>query len=112
RRNEILVLTKLAATAGTADNNARISISRDEDADYITNLKTYAVGLDRELSMFIPVLSELSLNIISDEAAGVDISARYTIWRCRLSNLLRARWGLELPPEREDTIKRVKAGIL
>lgn len=112
RRNEIIVLTKLAATAGTADNNARISISRDEDADYITDLKTYAVGLDRELSMFIPALSELTLNIISNEAAGVSISVRYTIWRCRLSNLLRARWGLELPPERENTIKRVKAGIL
>ncbi len=111
RAGQFLVLTKLAATAGTADNNIRISISRDTDADYITNLKSYAVGLERELSCFIPALSELSLNIIAAEEVTVYI--RYTIWKVKMSNLLRARFGLaskdELPG---DVWSKVAGGIL
>lgn len=110
KAGQFLVLTKIAATPGVAANNIRISISRDNDVNHITDLKTYAVGLERELNCFIPALTELTLNIIA--AGAVTVYIRYTIWKCRMSNILRARWGLELPPEREETIRKVKAGIL
>ncbi|GAI88952.1 unnamed protein product, partial [marine sediment metagenome] len=79
RDGQFLVLTKLAATPWAAVDNVRISISRDNDANHITDLKAYSVGLDRELNMFIPAMSELSLNIVSTVAQTV--SLRYTIWK-------------------------------
>lgn len=111
RAGQFLVLTKLAATAGTTDNNIRISISRDTDADYIADLKSYAVGLERELSCFIPALSELSLNIIAAEAVTVYI--RYTILKVKLSNLLRCRFGVMSRDEAPgDVYDKVLGGIL
>lgn len=110
KQGQFLVLTKLAATPGVAADDIDISISRDSDLGYVTGIKSFSVGLERDLSCFIPALSELTLNIVAAGAVAVDI--RYTIWRVKLSNLLRARFGLELPPEREETIRRVKAGIL
>ncbi|GAI95327.1 unnamed protein product [marine sediment metagenome] len=112
RAGQFLVLTKLAATEGTADNNIRISISRDTDANYIADLKSYAVGLERELSCFIPAMTELSLNII---AAGPvsPVYIRYTILKVKLSNLLRCRFGLmskEAAPG--DVWAKVLGGIL
>ncbi|GAI67467.1 unnamed protein product [marine sediment metagenome] len=111
RAGQFLVLTKLAATEGTADNNIRISISRDTDADYITNLKSYAVGLERELSCFIPAMSELSLNIIA--AGEVTVYIRYTILKVKLSNLLRCRFGLMSREEAPgDVYDKCLGGIL
>ncbi|GAI96866.1 unnamed protein product [marine sediment metagenome] len=111
RDGQFLVLTKLAATPWAAVDDVRISISRDTDANHITDLKTYSVGLDRELSMFIPAMSELSLNIVS--SVDQTVSLRYTILKCRLSNLLRARFGLaskdELPG---DVFDKVAVGLL
>ncbi|GAH66464.1 unnamed protein product, partial [marine sediment metagenome] len=98
RDGQFLVLTKIAATPGvTVDDhpgdNIRISISRDNDRDHITNLKTYAVGLERELNCFIPAMSELTLNIVAAGAVS-PVYIRYTIWKVKLSNLLRCRFGL------------------
>lgn len=111
RAGQFLVLTKLAATAGTPTNNIRISISRDNDADYITNLKSYAVDLERELSCFIPALSELTLNIVA--AGAVTVYIRYTILKVKLSNLLRCRFGLLSKEEAPgDAYDKVLGGIL
>lgn len=111
RAGQFLVLTKLAATAGSAANNIRISISRDTDADYITDLKSYAVDLERELSCFIPALSELSLNIIA--AGAVTVYIRYTILKVKLSNLLKCRFGLMSKEEAPgDVYDKVLGGIL
>jgi len=111
RAGQFLVLTKLAATEGTADNNIRISISRDTDANYISDLKSYAVGLERELSCFIPALTELSLNIIA--AGAVTVYIRYTILKVKLSNLLRCRFGLLSKEEAPgDVWAKVVGGIL
>ncbi|GAI63558.1 unnamed protein product [marine sediment metagenome] len=112
RAGQFLVLTKLAATEGTADNNIRISISRDTDANYISDLKPYAVGLERELSCFIPAMTELSLSII---AAGPvsPVYIRYTILKVKLSNLLRCRFGLMSKEEAPgDVWAKVVGGIL
>jgi len=111
KAGQFLVLTKLAATPGADTDNIRISISRDTDTNYITDLKTYAVGLERELSCFIPALTELTLNIIA--AGAVTVYIRYTIWKVRLSNLLRCRFGLMTKEEAPgDVFNKVKAGIL
>ncbi len=111
KAGQFLVLTKLAATPGDADDNIRISISRDTDANYITDLKPYAVGLERELSCFIPALNELSLNIIA--ARAVTVYIRYTILKVKLSNLLRCRFGLMSKEEAPgDVWSKVVGGIL
>jgi len=110
KAGHFLILTKIAATPGADADNIRISISRDEDVDYITGLQMYSVGLERELSCFTPALSELTLNVIA--AGAITVYVRYTIWQVKLSNLLRARFGLSLGPERQETLRRVKAGIL
>lgn len=112
-KGECLVLTNLAATAGTAGNNIRLYISRDDDSDYVSDLKTYSVGLDRELSAFIPALSEVRVEVISGVAAGVTTSIRFTIWRCRLSNALKCRWGILSKEEAPgDVWEKVRAGLL
>jgi len=111
KAGQFLVLTKLAATPGDAADNIRISISRDTDANYITDLKPYAVGLERELSCFIPALSELSLDIIATGAVTVYI--RYTILKIKLSNILRCRFGLMSKEEAPgDVWAKVVGGIL
>ncbi len=116
KAGQFLVLTKIAATPGVTPedypgDNIRISISRDNDTNYIENLKAYSIGLERELNMFIPALTELTLNIIAAEAVTVYI--RYTIWKVKLSNLLRCRFGLISEEEAPgDVFKKVKAGIL
>ena len=111
RAGQFLVLTKLAASPGDPGDNIRISISRDNDRDHITNLKTYAIGLERELNCFIPAMSELTLNIVA--AGAVTVQIRYTIWKVKLSNLLRCRFGLMSKGEAPgDVWEKVAVGLL
>lgn len=111
RAGQFLVLTKLAATPGAAADNIRISISRDNDSDYIPDIKSYSIGLERELSCFIPALTELTLDIIA--AGAVTVYIRYTIWKVKLSNLLRCRFGLMSEEEAPgDVYAKIKAGVL
>ena len=115
RAGQFLVLTKIAATPTAtpddASNNIRISISRDNDIDHISNLKSYAVGLERELSCFIPALAELTLNIVA--AGAVTVYIRYTILKVKLSNLLRCRFGLISKEEAPgDVWEKVAVGLL
>jgi len=111
REGQFLVLTKIAATPGVPGDNIVISISRDNDIDHVTNLKPYAFGLERELNCFIPAMSELTLNIVA--AGPVVVQIRYTIWKVKLTNLLRCRFGLvargEVPG---DVYDKVFGGIL
>jgi len=111
KSGNFLVLTKIAATPWLPADDVRISISRDNDANYITDLKTYAVGLERDLNCFIPAMSELALNIIATVPQTVSI--RYTIWKVKLSNLLRCRFGLMSEEEAPgDVWSKVKCGVL
>ncbi|MBA7485578.1 hypothetical protein ES707_21126 [subsurface metagenome] len=115
RAGQFLVLTKIAATPtatpNDASNNIRISISRDNDIDHISNLKAYSIGLDRELNMFIPALAELTLNIVA--AGAVTVYIRYTILKVKLSNLLRCRFGLMSKEEAPgDVWEKVAVGLL
>lgn len=111
RDGQFLVLTKIAATPGAAGDNIVISISRDNDIDHISSLKTYAFGLERELNCFIPAMSELSLSIVAAGAIAVQI--RYTILKIKLSNLLRCRFGLMSKDEAPgDVWEKVAVGLL
>lgn len=111
RNGQFLVLTKIAATPGVPGDNIVISISRDNDIDYITNLKPYAIGLERELNCFIPAMTELTLNIVA--AGAVTVYIRYTILKIKLSNLLRCRFGLIARDEAPgDVYDKVLGGIL
>ncbi len=111
KTGEFLVLTKIAATPGAFGDVISITINRDNDTSHISNIRSFAVGLERDLDCFIPAMSELSLDIVATGAVAVVI--RYTIWKVKLTNILRARFGLasedELPG---DTWAKVKCGIL
>jgi len=108
---QFLVLTKLAADQGVAGNNIRIAIDRDMVSDYL-EFPTYGLGgLDKEISCFIPALSELRIKLKA--TTGEAINIRFTVQKCALTNIFRARWGLvtkeELPG---DVYDKIMAGVL
>ena len=73
---------------------------------------TAAVSLEKEISCFIPALKELRIKLKAD-VTDTDINIRFTIWKCALTNIFRAKWGLatkdELPG---DVYDKVMAGVL
>ena len=74
---------------------------------------TYALsGLGKEISCFVPALTELRIKLKATDA-DTDINIRFTIQKCALTNIFRARWGLasreELPG---DVYDKVVAGVL
>ncbi len=110
--DEFLVLTRIACDPGTAAQNIRISLNRDDDANYLDELKTYPLSLDWGLSCFIPALSELNLRVIA-AATVAGWNVRYTILRGKLTDTLRCRWGLMTREEAPgDVWDKVRGGIL
>jgi len=113
---QFLVLTKLSADPETAADNIRIAIDRDQVSDYV-EFPTYglgasaAVSLGKEISCFIPALSELRIKLKATVSKTINI--RFTVQKCALTNIFRARWGLvtkeELP---KDVYDKVMAGVL
>jgi len=112
-----LVLTKISADPGdAAADNIRIAIDRDHIPDYV-DFPTYALGataavaLGKEISCFIPALTELRIKLKATVSKTINI--RFTVWKCALTNIFRARWGLatkdELPG---DVYNKVMAGVL
>jgi len=111
--NEFVVLTDFSITPGVAVNNIRLTVDRDNDAAYIDALQTYSLATTMGMRCFIPAMTELTLYLTA-VAPGLAADIRFTIWRVKLTNLLRYRFGLlakdELPvPEVAD---KVLAGIL
>ena len=116
---QFLVLTKLSSgpsdTPDVADN-IRIAIDRDHVSDYV-EFPTWALGatdavaLGKEISCFIPALTELRIKLKATVSKVINI--RFTVRKCALTNILRARWGLaskdELPG---DVWDKVMAGVL
>lgn len=110
---EFLVLTKLACDPGAAGDNIRLSLDRDSDSNYISDLRAYPLSLDRDLACFIPAVDELRLAVRAGGAVS-DWNVRYTVLRVKMTNLIRCRFGLvtkdELPePSLWD---KVKGGVL
>ena len=114
---QFLVLTKLSADPGdAAADNIRIAIDRDQVSDYVEFPTwglgaTAAVSLGKEISCFIPALSELRIKLKATVSKTINI--RFTVQKCALTNIFRARWGLaskdELPG---DVYDKVMAGVL
>lgn len=111
RRDEFLVLTGIA-TAPDAVGNVFLSVDRDDDGDYIADIPTFPLSLDFDMRCFIPALKEIRIRLEA-VAPVANFPIRYTVRRCRLNNILRARWGLasvdELPG---DTWRKVMGGVL
>lgn len=113
--DEVLVLTEIATAPGNASDNIRIIIDRDTDANYL-ELDAFAMSLDRGLPAFVPALYEIRIKAVANTTVS-NHPIRYSIKRCRLTNILRARWGL---PPREGTpadawnevLKRTRGGVL
>ena len=114
---QFLVLTKLSADPGdAATDNIRITIDRDYDVDFL-EFPTWALGttpataLGKEISCFIPALRELRIKLKATVSKTINI--RFTVQKCALTNIFRARWGLatreELPG---DIYDKVMAGVL
>ncbi|GAI38564.1 unnamed protein product, partial [marine sediment metagenome] len=118
---QFLVLTKMSSgpsdTADVADN-IRIAIDRDFVSDYVEFPTwplgaTDAIALDKEISCFIPALHELRIKLKATVEPNDPVNIRFTVWKCALTNIFRARWGLasrdELP---KDVYDKVMAGVL
>lgn len=114
---QFLILTKLSADPGdAAADNIRIAIDRDHVADYV-EFPTWALGataavsLGKEISCFIPALTELRIKLKATVSKTINI--RFTVQKCALTNIFRARWGLASPDELPgDTYQKVLAGVL
>ena len=111
--NEILVLTKIAAAAGTAAQNIQIIVDRDTDANYVT-MPTFPLSLTvgGEVDCFIPALTQIRLTTQASVAPSAELF-RYTIKRIKLNNILRVRFGI-LPQAQApaDLWKKVLAGVV
>ena len=111
--DEFIVLTRIAAAPGTAAQDVRLIIDRDDDANF-AELRVFALSLvaGGEVACFIPATREIRLTTTSTVAPGAHLF-RYTYQRIKLSNLLRVRFGLvskdEVPA---DLWKKVQGGIL
>lgn len=117
--NEFIVLTRMAAAPGTAAQDVRFIVDRDDDANF-AELRTFALGVvgdtsliaGGEVSCFIPAKREIRLTATSTAAPAAHLF-RYTIQRIKLTNLLRVRFGLvsrdEVP---KDLWDKVAGGIV
>lgn len=114
---EFLILTKLSADPSTAAaDNIRIAVDRDYVSDYV-EFPTWALGatnviaLDTEISCFIPVIHELRIKLKATVSRTINI--RFTVLKCAMTNIFRAKWGLasrdELPG---DVWDKCAAGVL
>lgn len=129
-KDQFLVLTKMSADPGNAAGDGiQIAVDRDYDSDYVVfptwalgqpysvdsggalNAYTFQVALSKEISCFIPAMHELRIRLNATVSRTINI--RFTIWKCAMTNLFRARWGLatrdELPG---DIFDKVMAGVL
>jgi len=117
-KGQFLVLTKVSADSGAAAaNNIRVAIDRDHVSDYV-EFPSWGLGinpattLSKEISCFIPALDELRIKLKAT-VADVNINVRFTVQKCAMTNLFRAKWGLAMESEIPgDTWKKVKAGVL
>jgi len=113
KKDEIVVLTRMAANPGGAANIIRFIVDRDDDASY-RDIPTFPMSLvaGGEVACFIPAIREIRLTTQGAVAPGPHLF-RYTYQRIRITNTLRARFGLatkeELPG---DVFEKVQAGVL
>jgi hypothetical protein len=106
---EVLVLESVTAdNAGLAlANNAQLYITRDDDTNYL-KLPCFAMDQAYDFPCFIPALSKLQIGYYAD-ANLVNRYFRVVIGRYKLTDLLRARFGLDTV---EETRESILAGVV
>jgi len=113
KAGEIIVLTRVAAQPAAAANIVRLIIDRDTDTGY-ADLRTFPLSLlpGGEVQCFIPAKTQIKLTTTAAVAPG-NHWFRYTFQRIKITNTLRARFGLatreELPG---DVWEKVMGGVL
>ncbi len=107
---EVIILTNIAINPGVQADDITITIDRDDNASYVT-LKAFAMNLNPGLNCFIPAAREMQLKIT---AAGAVASHAYkfTYMTCRISDLMRIRWGMMGQEAPGDLYAKVKGGIV
>ena len=121
KEGRFVVLTRVSADRpALAANNTQITICRDSDGTQSSpflSLPTFTLagGLDDEIPMFIPALTDIRLGVEST-AGEADYNVRWTYIEYPLTTILRVRFGLvsrdELPDEYKEVYDKVKAGIV
>jgi len=113
RADEIVILTRIAAAPGLWNEAVRFIVDRDDDASY-RDIFTFPMSLvaGGEVACFIPAIREIRLTTQAAVFPGPHLF-RYTYQRIKMTNTLRARFGLaskdELPG---DSWEKVMAGVL
>lgn len=107
--DEVLVLESVTAdnAALTLANNAQIYVTRDDDTNYL-KLPCFAMDSAYDFPCFVPALRKLQIGYYAD-ANLANRYMRVLIGRYRLTNLLRARFGLDTTEEARES---VKAGVV
>ncbi|MBA7611392.1 hypothetical protein ES703_18616 [subsurface metagenome] len=107
--DEVLVLESVTAdnTALTLANNAQVYVTRDDDTNYL-KLPCFAMDQAYDFPCFVPALRKLQIGYYAD-AGLANRYIRVVIGRYRLTNLLRARFGLDTTEEARES---VKAGVV
>lgn len=105
--DEFLVLVAITSTGTAAASDVHLVIDRDDNAAYIDMLCN-PLAIAYEVPCFIPALRELIVRLTAGIAVvGMDV--RFTFRRCKMTNIIRARYKLvprdELPePEIWDKV--------
>jgi len=107
---EFLVLESISADSGgglTLANNAQIIVSRDDDRNYLS-LPVFAMGKTYDFPCFIPALRKLEIGYYAD-AVLANRDVRFVVSRYKLTNILRARFGLETT---DMALEDIRAGVV
>jgi hypothetical protein len=89
--DEFLVLRELAIEGGAATT---VSVDRDADPNYMgVSGSAFVQADDAPWDVFVPALNYLTFHVQST-ANLVNVPIRVRVWHCKLSNLLRVRFGL------------------
>jgi len=108
--DEFLVLESVTADSGAAltlANNAQIYVTRDDDTNYL-KLPVFAMDKAYDFPAFIPALRKLEISYYAD-ADLTDRYVRFVIGRYKLTDVLKARFGLPATPE---AVEATKAGVV
>jgi hypothetical protein len=108
--DEFLVLESVTADSGAAltlANNAQIYVTRDDDTNYL-KLPVFAMDKAYDFPAFIPALRKLEISYYAD-ADLTDRYVRFVIGRYKLTDVLKARFGLPATPE---AVEATRAGVV
>ena len=110
RKDTALVLRSIGMTPQAVTTNFRAVIDRDGDTAYRTVYSHVLASESEDFEMFIPALTELRITLRADGAVS-NARVRVRLQTIRLTNTLRARWGLaaQIPGDAAD---KVRGGVL